>query len=164
MTEPASPPPHLRLELLSQHRYVCATREMIRSLAAQLGFDGATCAHIALAVDEALTNVIRHGYQRRSDGRIWVTVWPLNTGDSDTTVGMRIVIDDEAPQVDPTRIKGRDLNEIRPGGLGVHIIRELMDRAEYSKRDGVGMRLTLEKIGAPTSPNAQAPTPPTNRS
>jgi hypothetical protein len=49
--------------------------------------------------------------------------------------------------VDPTTIKSRDLDEIRPGGLGVHIITEVMDEVRWEKRtDGpIGMRLTMMK-------------------
>ena len=56
-----------------------------------------------------------------------------------------MVIEDEARQVEPESIKGRDLADIRPGGLGVHIIREVTDLAVYEKRAGAGMRLTIEK-------------------
>jgi hypothetical protein len=37
------------------------------------------------------------------------------------------------------------LDDIRPGGLGVYIIREIMDEVRYEKREGGGMRLTLTK-------------------
>jgi hypothetical protein len=59
--------------------------------------------------------------------------------------GLRIVIEDCGRQADPDAIKGRDLDDIRPGGLGVHIIREVMDQAVYEKRPAGGMRLTLVK-------------------
>ncbi len=143
MTAPFEPTPHLRLELLSQAQYLCCVRELMISVTGRLGFDNLTASKIALAVDEALANVICHGYERAPDGRIWLSVAPI--ADSGANRGVRIVIEDEARQVEPACIKGRDLEEIRPGGLGVHIIREVMDRAEYSKREGKGMRLVLEK-------------------
>jgi anti-sigma regulatory factor (Ser/Thr protein kinase) len=113
-------------------------------VAQRLGFGDADRAQIALAVDEALCNIIRHGYDRRTDCPIWINLWPI--GDNGSVRGLRIVIEDEARQVDPTTIKGRDLEDIRPGGLGVHIIREVMDEAVYERRDGGGMRLTLVKL------------------
>ena len=59
----------------------------------------------------------------------------------------RILIEDEAEQVDPEEIQPRSLDEIRPGGLGVHIIREVMDEARFERRPGsdVGMRLEMIK-------------------
>ena len=59
--------------------------------------------------------------------------------------GVGIVIEDDARQVDPEKIRGRNLEEIRPGGLGVHIIHQIMDSVLYEKRDASGMRLTMEK-------------------
>ncbi|MEC9374353.1 MAG: ATP-binding protein, partial [Planctomycetota bacterium] len=60
--------------------------------------------------------------------------------------GIRIVIEDEGRQVDPSKVKGRDLDDIRPGGLGDHIIRQVMDSVTYEQRTGKGMRLILEKM------------------
>jgi anti-sigma regulatory factor (Ser/Thr protein kinase) len=161
--------PHVRLQILSQPRYLCGAREMVAAVAKRIGFSDLSCSQIALAIDEALANVMRHGYSDRPDGPIWLSVWPLSQqaaprrkADPDETasrpaaengkpaspsapVGLRIVIEDEAKQIDPSSIKGRDLEDIRPGGLGVHIIRHVMDCVDYAKRDGKGMRLTLEK-------------------
>jgi len=135
--------PDIRLELVSNPIYLCGVREFMATVGSRLGFDSMQCSQIALAVDEALANVIVHGYERRPDGRIWVTLEPL--ADDGRGVGVRIVIEDEARQIDPVHIKGRALEDIRPGGLGVHIIREVMDEARYEKRERVGMRLTLVK-------------------
>jgi len=139
--QPVSDIPPLRFEMLSQPKYLSAIRSMLSSLAQRFGFSEQDASKLSLAVDEALCNVINHGYGRREDGRIWVSVWPL-----DNPAGVRIVIDDEARQVDPGAIQPRDLDDIRPGGLGVHIIREVMDHVEYIRRESGGMRLVLEKI------------------
>lgn len=142
-------PPHVHMQVLSQPRYLCAAREMVSAVARRIGFDDIACSQIALAVDEALANVMRHGYGDRPDGPIWVSLWPLGKDGAisrgGAPAGLRVVIEDEARQVDPTTIRSRDLDEIRPGGLGVHIIRHVMDDVQYEKRDPKGMRLTLEK-------------------
>ena len=95
-------------------------------------------SRIALAVDEAITNVIRHGYQGDSDGIIDISMQR-----NGSTIGF--IIEDRAVQVPIQHIKGRALDDIRPGGLGVHLIREVMDEAVWSHRDGGGMRLELKK-------------------
>lgn len=138
--------PHIAVELLSQPRYLGGARDLIAAVAKRFGFDDSECGRIALAVDEALCNIIRHGYERRTDGRIWISVWPLNEGPGDPG-GIRVVIDDEARQVDPQKIRGRELEDVRPGGLGVFIIREVMDRVDFEKRTDQdrGMRLVMEK-------------------
>jgi serine/threonine-protein kinase RsbW len=152
MTSPdPTTPPHLALEMRSHPQYLSGVREMISSVAKRLGYTDTQCSQIALAVDEALCNVMRHGYKRKTDQPIWVKVWPLDGGGREAAEGteaaaLRIVIEDKADQVDPSAIKSRNLDEIRPGGLGVHIIKEVMDEAVYEKQaGGVGMRLTMVK-------------------
>jgi anti-sigma regulatory factor (Ser/Thr protein kinase) len=95
-------------------------------------------------VDEALTNVIRHGYDNRRDGKIFVRIVTLQNEDGDE--GLEIRIRDFGKQVDLVRICGRDLADIRPGGLGVHLIRAMTNTAEYSHAEGGGMVLTMRKF------------------
>ncbi|MGP1346208.1 MAG: ATP-binding protein [Phycisphaerales bacterium] len=174
--------PHVRVELLSQPRYLSGARDLVAAIARRFGFDESACGQIALAVDEALCNIIRHGYDRRTDARIWIMIWPLGdtpgSAAADVTdpqqaanaankpgpaptsptsasseplprptdpAGILIVIDDEARQVDPSIIKSRDLDDVRPGGLGVFIIQSVMDAVEYRHRTPTGMRLVMAK-------------------
>ncbi|MCC6426949.1 MAG: ATP-binding protein [Phycisphaerales bacterium] len=140
-------PPDLRLQMTSDPRFLTGARGLLSSVCEKTGLSSTSCSQVALAVDEALCNVIRHGYQRRADAPIWINLWVL--ADSGRGPGIRIVIEDEAPHVEPEQIQGRDLADIKPGGLGVHIIREVMDLARYEKRAPIGMRLTLVKYDRP---------------
>lgn len=139
------------IHLLSQARYLSGVREFVFSVSRRLGFDEKSASHIALAVDEAICNVIRHGYDRRSDGDIWVRLWPIpeTAPDGSPAEGIRIVIEDNAKQVDPEAIRGRDLEDVRPGGLGVHIMKQVMDHVTYEKRSEGGMRLSMRKLVQP---------------
>lgn len=141
--------PELCLELVSDPIYLCGVRELVIHTAKRLGFSDKDAGQIALAVDEALVNVIRHGYDRCCDGRIWLSISPRR-GPGGEVESLSIVIEDEARQVEPCNIKGRSLDEIRPGGLGVHIIRQVMDDVCYAKREGSGMRLSMikKRVGA----------------
>lgn len=134
----------LRIEMRSDPRLLAGVRELVASVARRLGFDQRSSSQIALAVDEALANVICHGYERACDRPIWVRIEEIG---GLAAHAMRIVIEDEARTVDCCEIKGRSLEDVRPGGLGVHIIREIMDEVRYEQREGGGMRLTLEKVG-----------------
>ena len=147
-------PPHIRFEMRSQARYLSSARAMAAAVAERYGFDECSCGQIALAVDEALSNVIKHGYHRQPEGRIWVSIEPIERGDA--VEAIRIVIEDQAEQVELESIKSRDLDDVRPGGLGVHIIRHLMDSAEWVKRSEGGMRLTLLKKRRDTNCSAAA--------
>ncbi len=143
----ASAEPGVRLEMLSQPRFLAAARALVGSVAQRLGFNEMQCGQISLAVDEAVCNVITHGYGRRPDGRLWINLWPLETN----RPGLKVVIEDLARQVDPSVIQPRDLDDIRPGGLGVHIIREVMDEVTYERRPDRGMRLTMIKLLNPAA-------------
>jgi len=150
-------PPEIRLELKSNPLYLSGAREMVAAVARRLGFTDEACGQIALAVDEALCNVIRHGYDKAPDKPIWISLWPLGQLGLDEPCGccavapdanvdaLRIIIDDEAKQVDPAVIKSRNLDDVRPGGLGVHIIKAVMDEVSYEQRSPAGMRLTMTK-------------------
>jgi len=138
------PEPHIQIQLVSDPTYLCGVREMVASIARRLGFDDMDCSKISLAIDEALCNVIRHGYNKAFDRPIWVGITPL-APEGDSPGGIMIVIEDEAKQIDPTRVVGRKLEDIKPGGLGVHIIREVMDEVRYEPREQTGMRLVMSK-------------------
>jgi serine/threonine-protein kinase RsbW len=140
MTDSVSEP-QITLTMLSQPRFLSAARSMVANLAQRLGFNEVRCGQISLAVDEALCNIINHGYQQQPDGRIWIYIHVLES----ERIGLKVILEDEARQVEPDEIKSRDLEDIRPGGLGVFIIREVMDEVRYEKRNDRGMRLTLVK-------------------
>lgn len=124
--------------------YLCGARELVSTIARRIGFDDMDCSKISLAVDEALSNIIRHGYDRAFDKPIWLGITPLKP-DPDSVGGIEITIEDEAKHVDTHHLRGRDLEDIKPGGLGVFIIQEVMDEVRYEHRDPVGMRLILTK-------------------
>ncbi len=136
--------PEIELKLTSDPMYLCGARELVGCIARRIGFDDMDCSKIALAVDEALSNIIRHGYDKAFDRPIWLGISPISAS-SDSIGGIVITIEDEARQVDPGKMKGRDLDDIRPGGLGVHIIQEVMDEVRYEKRARRGMRMVMTK-------------------
>ena len=136
--------PEIELKLTSDPMYLCGARELVGCIARRIGFDDMECSKISLAVDEALCNIIRHGYNKAFNKPIWIGITPIKPT-SEYIGGIEITIEDEAKQVDPKAMKGRNLEDIKPGGLGVHIISEVMDEVRYEKRDPVGMRLVMIK-------------------
>tara|TARA_R110002072_G_scaffold150953_1_gene299741 strand:- start:82815 stop:83363 length:549 start_codon:yes stop_codon:yes gene_type:complete len=136
--------PQIELKLISDPMYLCGARELVGCIARRIGFDDMDCSKITLAVDEALSNIIRHGYNKSFDKPIWIGITPIKPS-AESIGGIIITIDDEAKQVDPCTMKGRELEDVRPGGLGVHIIREVMDEVRYEKRAKVGMRMIMTK-------------------
>lgn len=136
-------PSPVSLQILSRPELLASVRSVTMDLAQRCGLDDIACCHFALAMDETLTNVIRHGYEGRDDGMIWIRLEPLEAAE-----GLRAVIEDRARTVDPTMLQGRELDDIRPGGLGMHLMRTLVDRYEHTPREDGGMRVVLEKRAA----------------
>jgi anti-sigma regulatory factor (Ser/Thr protein kinase) len=109
-----------------------------------LGFREEDRGLVVLAVDEALTNIIRHAYRGRSDQRIEITL--RCTNGSDGRAALQIQLRDWGEPVRPEQFKSRPLQEIRPGGLGVHIMGCCMDNVEYHPAPEGGTCLTMTKL------------------
>ncbi len=134
------------LKVPSRPNRLRIVRQMVREASGLAGFDDNDIRDIVLVVDEALQNVIRHGYGGAGDGEIQVTIGTL---DDSLVIDVR----DWAPTVDPSTVKPRDLDDVRPGGLGTHIIREIMDEAEFltpPKDGGNLLRMVkgLQRLGS----------------
>ena len=139
----------LRMELRSNAEVLCVVRSATARLAELLGFSDSDSHLVILAVDEALTNIIRHAYKGERERCIEVTFRVLSkTGDSVPQRTLEIVLLDDGVPVDPKRLRPRPLKEVpidelRPGGLGLHFIRKNMDRVEFRRLDGRNLlRLT----------------------
>ena len=114
-------------------------RALVGKISEKIGFEAEEVDKLVLAVDEACTNVIRHAYANRDDGRIVLSF----------TIGLdyfEVIIRDFGSGEDPATFQGRDLDEVRPGGLGIHFIRSAVDKIEYSVPPGGGMLLKMVKF------------------
>ena len=104
------------------------------------GAEAAWTADLVMAVDEACQNVIRHAYGGRTDAGDIVIDFVA------TVEALEVHLMDFAAPVDPAAIKPRDLSDVRPGGLGVHLIRSVCDDARFVPPPaGVGNLFKLTK-------------------
>ncbi len=136
---PVSPvPPLLELRFFAVADRLKLVRPSVHAAALMCGFSDLTAHDIVLAVDEACQNIIVHGYGVRptpvpEDGsspraaRREITVAVFRQRD-----GVRITVRDQAAPVDPATIRPRDLDNVRPGGLGTHFIRQIMDHVDHA--------------------------------
>ena len=115
-------------------------RKGVRAFLAGNGFDDCATELMVLALDEACTNVIRHAYAHERK--------PVRLEMTSLRRMVRFVLRDYGRKCDPAKIKSRALEDIRPGGLGVHIIKQAFDTVTYSPQ-AKGTRLVLEKIRPP---------------
>lgn len=114
-------------------------RAAVRECALASGCSEDPTADIVLAVDEACQNVIRHAYKGDPEGVIELII---------RRQGKNLVfcLLDSAPEIDPSKVKPRDLDDIRPGGLGTHFIQKVMDRADFLPRSPRGSGNLLRMV------------------
>jgi len=98
-------------------------RRAVAETAGRMGCADSVVSDVVLAVDEACQNIIRHAYHG-SDGDIVVQM-----GRESGRLVVRLI--DFAPPVDVAKICPRALDEVRPGGLGTHFIRSIMDEIAF---------------------------------
>jgi anti-sigma regulatory factor (Ser/Thr protein kinase) len=147
----------LKLQLRSQPAMLCVIRGALEPLMETLGFTEEQNRAIIRGVDEAVSNIMRHSYRGCPDKPIDMYCNRLErrvNGTSDQ--GVEILLYDCGPAVDTTKIEPRPLDEIRPGGLGLHIIRGSMDAVEY-KRAGRMNRLRLVKYAGASKGTSARP-------
>jgi anti-sigma regulatory factor (Ser/Thr protein kinase) len=138
----AMPTKPVRIHIFSCPAHLPIVRAALEKMCQMLGFDSEAVGKIVLSTDEALTNIIHHAYMDDQDQPIEIEVSPIV--ESDCT-GVKIAIRDYGRRCDPAMIRSRDLGDIRPGGLGVHIMTQCMDKLEYRPADGGGTVLTMVK-------------------
>jgi anti-sigma regulatory factor (Ser/Thr protein kinase) len=131
-------PEHLRLSIPSHPKYLQLVRKMIKNITAITGISKKESADIILAVGEACANIIRHGFQNRPHGTIHLYFDVCQTE-------LTITIEDSGCQWDPEKLPTRDLDEVRPGGLGIHMMQCAMDCVNFECSAGEGNRVKMIK-------------------
>lgn len=114
----------ITLSVPSHPRFLQLIRGTMAKLAAVLEIPRDQAGSIILAVDEACSNIIKHSYLNDPSGKM---DFLIRFGQE----RLEITITDYGKACDITRLKPRDLDDIRPGGLGTYIINEVMDQVEY---------------------------------
>jgi len=99
-------------------------RDAVRNCLEGCGAGEQCTRDVVMAVDEACQNIIRHAYRGDPNGTILLAI--DQRGDD-----LIFSLHDDAPTVDPATVKPRDLEDLRPGGLGTHLIAEVMDEARF---------------------------------
>lgn len=128
--------------ILSRTDNLLEVREFVSDAARQFGFADEEVANIVLAVDEACTNIIKHAYQYAPDKEISISIL-RNDG------AFEIKIIDEGKDFNPNELRAPDLrqnlSQHRRGGLGVYLMKKLMDKVEYNFSSGRKNEVSLTK-------------------
>ena len=139
MSEVASDTRTIEIRIPSDPAFMAVVRQVTSAVGALAGLPPEETSAVTLAVDEACTNVIKHAYKHDYCQQM---ILSLELKPDRLEVRLR----DYGTKCEPSRIKGRDLNDVRPGGLGVHIIRKVMDEVTYDTRHDVGTELKMTKL------------------
>lgn len=129
---------YVTLSVPSDPRYLRMVRDCLSSLLDELGFDARDRTGVVLAVNEAYANVIQHCYQGDTTQRVDLTVWMMPQM-------LTIEIRDYGGKMDLACLQPRDLNEVRPGGIGTHLMRAVMDEVTYDVSSDTGTVLRMSK-------------------
>jgi len=131
--------------------YLDVIRAIVVRVSEKIGFSEDAAAEIELAVDEACTNVITHGYSNEPSRQ------PIDLQIQLNSKAIMIYILDHGRPFSPTEFEARDIEEQvkeRAGhGLGIYIIKRFMDQVEHKYRPGIGNELKLVRYLNATAAN-----------
>ncbi len=136
------------LEIASDPRLLRVVRDLVRSYLIEAGFASERVDEVVLGVDEACTNAIRHSCAGNPDDTFRITFR--------TTIDwLEIQLEDSGEPAPPESLVRADrpspqsASDLRPGGLGVHLIHEVFDQVEFcpgaTQGNCVTMKLKLPK-------------------
>lgn len=148
------PPPHacLRRRLfivnmptrtfLARFEFLDEIRDFVADVARQGGFSDKEIYSLQLAADEAASNIVEHAYADVNNGEIRISC-DLRGRD------IIITMHDDGKSFNPSNVKApnlkADLSERQIGGLGIYLMRKLMDEVRYESKPGGGNLLTMRK-------------------
>jgi serine/threonine-protein kinase RsbW len=129
----------VRLRIPAKPEYITLVRLALSGLSRLRPLDEETLGDLKLAVTEACSNSVRHGYGNGREGTVQVS-YELQPD--------RLVVEvvDDGPGFDPELARGHG-DELNEGGLGIAIIRAVADEFEAGERpEGGGSRLRFVKF------------------
>jgi serine/threonine-protein kinase RsbW len=123
------------LRIPCKAEWVALARLSVAAVASRLNFSIDEIEDIKLAVAEACTNAIQHAH-----GSPYIEIkCEAASG------GLRLSVRDYGRGTHPEHIRSRELNDERVGGLGVFLIRSLMDEVDYDVHPDQGTLLVMVK-------------------
>lgn len=128
----------VEIKILSDPKYLKILRSAVSHLAKISGFSLKDRNALTLAVNEAAANIMKHAYKNEKDKPIFMNCRLLDDR-------LEIVLRDSGIKTDTEKIRSRKLEDVKPGGLGVHIIKSTMDVVIYDNSLENGNQLTLAK-------------------
>lgn len=130
------------LHVPSSTENLAMIREFVSSIGAQAGLESSDIGKLELAVDEACANVIEHAYGHDATKEVVLRA----TFDNET---LRIEVEDTGQGFDPGSVKPEEveklIHERKTGGLGMRLMKTLMDEIHYDIEPGQRNKLRMVK-------------------
>ena len=101
-------------------------RTFCREVFEKLKIDQSLKDELVLAIAEAAQNIVKHAYKDNQDSND-IMVVKISCEDNK----LQIAFYDMGTPVDPKKVKHREIDNIKPGGLGTFFIQEIMDAVEF---------------------------------
>jgi len=131
--------PVLALRFPSDPKKLRMVREKVQEITEEMGCSKKLISDLVIAINEACMNIMQHAYKGDKSGEILMEI-QKESGD------LQVVLTDFADPVDPKKIRPRDLEDVKPGGLGTFFIQEIMDDCTYGNLDNsAGNYLKMRK-------------------
>ena len=101
-------------------------RTFCREVFEKLKIEQSLKDELVLAIAEAAQNIVKHAYKDSLDSKELMVVQISRENNE-----LQIAFYDMGSPVDPKKVKHREIDSIRPGGLGTFFIQEIMDAVEF---------------------------------
>ena len=141
---------HESLALTNNVSEVDRLSRFVKAFTERIGLDKALASNLRLAIEEAVVNVMNYAYPKETTGTIELEadIMVSSSADGAGQQHLCVKIIDSGVAFDPTEAAEADTTlsaEDRPiGGLGIFLVRELMDSINYEREDGRNI-LTMKK-------------------
>ncbi len=129
---------YITLALPSDPKYLGLLRTLVGEAADLYGFSEEEKQGVMLAVNEGCANIIRHCYRMDGDKKIDVTIRILRDR-------MEVVLRDYGEYRDAEMFREKPCADLEPGGLGITLMKSVMDRVDFCPAGEEGTLLTMVK-------------------
>lgn len=136
-------PVEYRLKIPSQSDNLELIREFVAKVASKVGFQKDDVNKIELAVDEACANIIKHAYTNHTKNN------PIDIVIDIDYQKLTILIADQGKGFDVNKVIIPDMHEylaqMRVGGLGIYLMKTLMDEVDFDIKPGIKNQVKMTK-------------------
>lgn len=134
---------HVKINIPAKAEYIGVVRLTVSGIAYQMGFSYNDIEDIKIAIAEACNNVVSHAYKNEEGD--------MTIGFAISKKQLEITVSDEGKSFDANKLEreasslhGKSLENIDVGGLGIYLMKTLMDHVKYDIRQK-GITVTLTK-------------------